>query len=353
MQLILPDKNKVVKKGNSLLTARYQLSELAIKLITLIYSNIKEEDPVDKLYEIKVKDVADLLNKRNKKVYSELKIATKELIEESILIEDKENNKWEMFSWVSGAKCEKGIISFYISPGLKPYVLDIKKNYLKYQLRNILRLKGKYVIRMYEMLKNTFNLADKYNTLKEKLVTIEEFRNYIGAPESYIWGGSSGLRNRIVESAKKQFKEKTDIYFDYKEIKKGKKVYAIKFIIYKNKDNEDNEKKEFPDFKEFVNIIREKYTGTGKYFGFKTINNTIYWLGIDFYGLMFAIDDNGEEKELTPKESKELYKTWFKVVNVSTVYQDILKNSKNIKEELLNPEKRTQFNEEVKNLKEN
>ena len=351
MEIMLPTENSVVKKGEALLTARYQLSELAIKLIAIIYSGVKEDDPADKKYIIKASTIVELLGKDNKKIYTEIKNAVKEILKNPILIEDKDKKTWDMFNWVSGAKYKNGQISFYIAPNLKPYIIDIQKKYLKYSLKNILKLRGKYIIRTYEMLKNILNFADRYGLPREKVMSIEEFKKYIDAPESYRWGGSSGLKQRIVEVAKKQLKEKTDITFEYEELKHGKKVYGVKFMVSENLDNATTDKKEFPDFKEFVNLIREKYTGTGKYFGFKTINGSLYWLGIDFYGLMFAIDDNGNEKELSPSESKELYKQWYKIANTSKIYKDILSKSLNIKDVLQDPNIRIEFNNEVKKLK--
>ena len=43
---------------------------------------------------------------------------------------------------------------------------------------------------------------------------------------------SKNVKNRIILKAQQELKEKTDISFDFEEVKTGRKVTSIKFHIY-------------------------------------------------------------------------------------------------------------------------
>ena len=102
-----------------------------------------------------------------------------------------------------------------------------------------MKLRSGYVIRLYEILKDWYNQASRYDNGKkvEKIVEVRWLRDTLEMPDSYPYGGSSGVRNRVIEKAKKELAEHTDIIFDYEEIKTGRKVTHLKFIIEENPKN--------------------------------------------------------------------------------------------------------------------
>jgi plasmid replication initiation protein len=240
--LIPISKENYVTKSEALLKARYHLGELALKLISIIYSNVKRSDEVGKFYEIKVIDIANLMNKNYGEMYNLLKDATDELLSSPVRIEDKEKKEWVAFNWISDAQYRDGVISFSISQRLKPFVLDLKQKFLKYKLENILSLRGTYVIRLYEILKDKFNEQKRYNKKCEFILSVKELKEMLEIPKSYQY--SSHIKLRILKKAKKQFAIHTDITFNFEEIKTGRKVTHIKFIIKENSKTEKNSKKE-------------------------------------------------------------------------------------------------------------
>jgi plasmid replication initiation protein len=245
VDLIVPKKEMFVRKSEALLNARYQLGELALKLISIIYSSVKRSDEVGKYYQLKVADIAQLLNKNYGEIYNLLDEATDEMLENPLKIvtgESEGKKEWVKFNWISDANYKDGVISFSIAPRLKPYILELQQKFVKYRLENILNLRGVYVIRFYEILKDIFNQETRHNKKAEKIYTLFEFREMLEIPKSYQY--SSHIKKLILEKAKKQFAKNTDILFTYEEIKTGRKVTHIRFFIYKNPKNykEDNTK---------------------------------------------------------------------------------------------------------------
>ncbi|MEO1923354.1 MAG: replication initiation protein [Nautiliaceae bacterium] len=324
--LIEPSEKNYVTKSEKLLKARYELSEVAIKLIAIFYSNIKRSDEIGKDYEIRVADIAKLLNKNYGELYNEIKEAVEELMSNPVFIPDDDNPKnYTAFNWIADARYKDGIIAFTISKRLKPYVLGLQEKFLKYRLENILPLRSKYVIKLYEILKDIYNKKDRYGNKAEKILKISEFREILEIPKSYQY--SSHIKKLILEKAKRDFIENTDILFEFEELKTGRKITHLKFIIKPNpkKLQTDNRLQDayFNSRKNFVTLLRKNYSGNGKFWGYKTIDGQIFWLGLDKNGLIYAT--NGKDiKDFNGVESAELYDLWLKIAQNSNLYRQLI-----------------------------
>ena len=355
MSLIVPNKEMEVRKSESLLNARYQLGELAIKLVSIIYSNVKRSDEIGKEYQIRVADIAKLVNKDYGEMYNLIKNAVDELIENPIRIEDKENKKWVTFNWIADAEYEEGIISFTISKKLKPHILELQKKYLKYRLENILNLKGSYVIRIYETLKDIYNLKTKYGNMAEEILKVEELREMLEIPRSYQY--SSHIKKLILEKAKKEFEKHTDLIFDYKEIKTGRKVTHLKFIIRKNptKTEEYIESKinyNLKNIRLFISFLRKNYID--KCFGYTLIAGNVCWLKINDKGLVYGVLDSGEKKHFNSGESEKIYNNWLEIAKANWFYQKVILEDMNDFREMHNDDLdfRLNLNQTIEYLKE-
>lgn len=255
--------NKIVKKSEALVKARYTLTPLALKLITAIIAGLDKNDEIGQEYIFPVKDFADILNASYGEFYNEMKDAVDELLKKPLHIDT--DTGWIKANWISDAEYVdgKGVISFTIPKKLRPYLLAVQEKYLQYDIQNILNLKSQYVIRMYELIRDWYNQASRYNNSKkvEKIIEVDWLRNILEVPKSYQY--SSGIKLRILEKAKKELAEKTDIKFDYEEIKTGRKVTHIKLIIEENPNAKNDDKQNQYGFlkskKAFVNYLRTHY----------------------------------------------------------------------------------------------
>jgi len=290
-----------VRKAEKLLTARYALSELAIKVITTVIAMIDKNDQDFKLYTIKVQNFKELMNSKNKNLYQQLKDACKELVNKHILFDNGEEVGFMITSWISSAEYSVGAgeIEIEISQKLRPLLLQLKKgNYLNYELKNILPLKSIYVIRLYELLKHEYNKVIKYKpntTAVVHEIFIDELREQFKIPKSYQYS------SHIFDKAVKQFKDHTDIQISYEETRKrGKKVLAVEFTIRANDGLSDYLK----DFRTFVSYIRKYY-----------VNQDI-WQG---QGLILSVSEKGRIydkktlREYTKEKSQVVWETWYQL----------------------------------------
>ncbi len=324
-KIVIADGNLEVKKSEAIVKARYKLSPLAIKFISVVISNLKRSDDVNEEYVVKVKDFKELTGQKTKRIYELIDEALNDLLKNPLTIplgDDK--NSILKANWVSGAIYNDGEVRFMIYPPLRPFLLEVKEKYLKYRLENILSLRSSYVIRLYEILKDWLEMYSRQGRKAEKIITLDEFRQMLEIPRSYVYGM---LKKRILEKAKAELAEHTDILFDYEEIKTGRKVTHLHFYIRPNPKNiqTDNRIQEnyFNNRKAFVALLRQNYSGNGKFWGFKKIDGVKYWLGLDKEGLVYGWDEQ-KIKDFNAVESAKLYDTWLKIAQNSPIYQQLV-----------------------------
>lgn len=201
---------------------------------------VQPNDEEFKPYIFKISDFMELLGVNTKTKYTEIPKITKDLMKKVFEIE--EDDVIIQTAWLSSATYKKGsgIVELEFSPKLKPYMLKLNSMFTQYKLANILSMKSKYSPRIYEILK--CNEFKKQNFVEIK---ITELRRLLKAENIYPL--YSDFKRYIIIRTKKELKKLSDIWFEFEEIKTGRKVTSIRFYIYSN--NIENGKKVY-NFKE-------------------------------------------------------------------------------------------------------
>ncbi|MCK6259585.1 replication initiation protein [Fictibacillus sp. KIGAM418] len=215
-----------VTKSNALIEKTYQLSVMEQKLILTLASLVQPSDEAFRPYQIKVSDFVHLLGLKSTGKYTEIRKIVQGLQQKTLPINTGQSTL--DITWLSSAEYfhGKGYVELEFSPKLKPYLLQLKQKFTTYQLKNIIQLRSSYSIRIYELLK-------QYEPLRQRSFTLEELRSLLGIePNKYKLFGH--FKDKVLNVANKELEEKTDLRFEYEEIKVGRKVSSIKFSIYKN-----------------------------------------------------------------------------------------------------------------------
>lgn len=247
----------VVTKSNKIITARYKLSLLEQKFVLLMASLINPKDTDFKFYEIPVRDIAKILNlpkddgseTKRGSIYKELRTIVKDLSGKPIIIREPDGEV--TVNWVASMKVfnsksnKKGVISFEFSERLKPYLLQLKKEFTTYKLKNIVQLRSSYSIRIYEILK-------QYEKIGKREVSVSDMRYLLGIEEDeYKLYGD--FKRKVLMVAYKEINERTDIKFEFEELKEERRVVGLKFYISpkegapKQEELVEHHENEFPD----------------------------------------------------------------------------------------------------------
>jgi plasmid replication initiation protein len=249
----------LVVKGNDIIqknkfqvakNAGNSLSLLEQKILLYVISRIKPED--EELKE-QVFDIAEFcrvcgINAAGKN-YTNLKDSITKLKSRVmwLVAEDSETT----VSWIDKATIYKrsGKIKIRLDEDLKPYLLMLSKNYTAFPLHNIIKMKTKYGIMLYELLKSVANLGRHIE------FSIEEIKESLDCAS---YDNFTNFKTRVLLPALADVNTYTELKVDVEYIKTGRLNTHILFTIADlNKSNlpEDIEEAH----RRFYNTERELY----------------------------------------------------------------------------------------------
>ena len=226
----------LVTKSNKLIEANYKLGVIEQKIILCLASNINPSDSDFQTYKFAIKEFHKLLGLKGTPKYTELRQITKDLMQK--VFEIRIDKKVIQVSWLSYVAYNEteGTIDIRFDPFLRPYLLELKREFTSYKLENIVKLNSSYAIRIYELLK-------QYEKLHERTFLLADLRKMLGVEDIYPAYGN--FKQRVLLPAQKELQKKTDITFKIEEMKIGRRVDKIKFIISPEKKYIDNSKEFF------------------------------------------------------------------------------------------------------------
>lgn len=124
------------------------------------------------------------------------------------------------------------LVKIECHPKALPYMFEMKKNYFTYELWNALKLKSVNQLRIYEILK-------QYEKIGERTIVLDELKDMLGIDKN-SQVKYQDFRRDVLEVCQKALEQYTDIKYTFEPIRRGRKIYALKFIITKNKDFKDD-----------------------------------------------------------------------------------------------------------------
>lgn len=222
-------RNRAVVKSNDLIQhSRFSLSLQQQKILLYVISHISYSDTEFEEYAFDISDFCRVcgIDYTSGKNYQDLKAAIKEISDKSLWVKIDEK-KETLLRWIEKPTIEKdsGVIKIRLDKDMKPYLLQLKKNFTSYELLWALRFKSKYALRLYELVKS-IHYHDAY--LYEHVFSISDLRNALGA-ESY--DKYQDFKARVLNPAVKEVNELSDKKVSYVPIKNGRSVVEIKIIV--------------------------------------------------------------------------------------------------------------------------
>jgi plasmid replication initiation protein len=261
----------IVKQDYHLVNARYKLNTSEIKFIMTALCQVDANDKEFQEYEIKVSELEQKLQAEQNE--TRLKQFAKKLMSKPL--EVPTDDGFIVFNWFSKIQYIRSQAKFIvrIDNDLKPYLLELKERFVKYNLKYIINLQSNYSIRLYQLLK-------EYEKLTKRTFTVEELQELLQVPKSYK-KKYNDFKKKVLLVAEKELIENCDIFFEFEEIKNGRKVNEILFRIKQNnKFLRDNEPKlfeaELTDIqKELGKLVGKKIEGKHTIKSFKLFNEMI------------------------------------------------------------------------------
>jgi plasmid replication initiation protein len=251
-----PKCNQFIYQHNKLVEAKYSLTVQEKRLILIALSKIKPTDDRFDLFSISIKEIAESYGIKDDpgSLYTEIdKVATR-LRSRVLKVKNLERPKDTLTTgWVDYVdyKSKEGIVVLKFSEFLTSYLLQLKSQFTPVSLSQTLNLSSIYAIRMFELLK-------QYETIGERTFDLENLRETLGISKNKL-PNYKNFKQKVLSIAQRELSLKTDIYFDFEEIKTSRKVTSLKFLIRKNTPNTlTKEQKKANKIKEEVKNTEER-----------------------------------------------------------------------------------------------
>lgn len=213
-------KDWLVVKSNNLVNAKgkvaYTRNEL--KLIANLVAKIQPTDTNLETKKVALRELGFVLD--NTKNHSQYDKYFEDLMSKPFKIPG--SGFW--VNWFSRLRYENGFIEYAFDEELKPFLLDLKANFTKYTLENILNLNSSYSIHIYELL-------TQFKDKGGRKILLKDFREILNIPNSY----SNADVKRLITNVQKDLVKNTNIKFSFSFEKEGRSFNKINFKIMHNK----------------------------------------------------------------------------------------------------------------------
>lgn len=218
--------NKVVFQHNVITSGRYDYSSCMLDILFMVLSGL-EQNKLE--YTIHVQDIEQITGRKwNLK---QLREATESIGSRMFEIETSESlDQIWLFSRV---KYLKGTGSFVVklNDEATPYFFDLKNNFTALQLKSVLDCSSKYAKRLY-------TIACQWRSVGSKRFEITELKKMLGLIDkkgNEQFERISDFKMKVLDIAKTQICENTDIKLSYELKKRGREFYWVTLHINSQK----------------------------------------------------------------------------------------------------------------------
>ena len=228
----------VVKFNNKFPFFKHNLDLQEQRLVFLVIAQIRMEDEDFKDYKVHLKDIEEKAGALQSS--REVNKFARNLMSKTFTIE--ENDSYVTLSWFSSIRKIKGEQAIIVrcDPALKPYLLQLQKNFTKALLSILLKFKHKYTSQLYMLLKSRIS--------KKLDMKVEELANILNVPQSYR-KNFTDFWKRVLKPALDEIDKVSDLHIEKVEkikMKYARKIESIK-IVAKSKTakkiDKDNDEK--------------------------------------------------------------------------------------------------------------
>ena len=230
MYELAEERNQLVVKHNALIQkTRYSLSTQQQKIILYLISKIKPDDDELKEYDLDIRDFCRVCGIETQgKNYKNVKESILQLHNKAFWIETEDIDT--LVSWVQKAYIYKKDtrLRIRLDETLKPFLLHLREQFTQYELSNILCMRSKHSIRLYEYLKSFLSVG-------KIIVSVEELKELLDC-QGKGYSRWNNLKQMVIDKALQEINDYSDLEISIDYIKQGKTIDKVIFFIKKKDD---------------------------------------------------------------------------------------------------------------------
>lgn len=218
--------NPLVVQHNALVNAKFDLNTHEARLFLALLARLQRTDTAFSKCQLLVREIVPSTGSNN--VYDQVRRMLKDFASRTLTIEKLSSDgrplKKPSFTvipllayatYLEG----EGMIEAQFNDLLLPYLLELRDNFTKAQLTELLKLKSANSYRIYWLLR-------EYAAFGKRTIRLDELKAILGLDQEY--DRFNNFRARILDRAQTELAA-TDLPFTYEAIKQGREVVEIKF----------------------------------------------------------------------------------------------------------------------------
>jgi plasmid replication initiation protein len=227
MELQKTTPEKKIKQHNTITSGRTDYSACQLDVLFMLLACIEDTDAPKKRYNIRVKDI-ELITSR-KWNYQQLLESNEEMMSRVFKIEEEDGLRqivlFSEIKYLDGT----GSFDMVINEPARPYFFELKNNYTLLELKSVLSCTSKHAKRLY-------SLACQWRGTGGHTYSVGELKEMLGlkdpkGKEKEQYSEITMFKKQVLDIAKRQINEHTDIVFDYELLKvKGRSFDTIKLF---------------------------------------------------------------------------------------------------------------------------
>lgn len=223
-----------VVTANDLIRGQQKMTLREAQLFAITISQVVKEDKDLKTYTTTVPELAGFMGIDENSLYRDLESICSALLRRIVKLPKIGNsgkrdrkNGWTIFHLLNSATYEKGILTLRLSDDIKPFVIDLNRNYSQPLLGTLMSFRSYYTMRLYQYLLSEYKQygKDEWSFSCEELR--ELFQTYVKdeigniLKERYVLNRDL-LRYTIIPALSELHRSDFAFIYNYKELTERK-----------------------------------------------------------------------------------------------------------------------------------
>jgi len=216
-----------VVKANRMVKAKTSFTKLEHRVVATLIAQIERGQESFEKQRVSLRRIMERAGVESTEIFRKAKEICDRLVERGIGISTYDEEKGRIYTAYSlFRKCryieDEGVIEAKFEEEMQPFLLRLKNRFTMYSLNCFLQLPSRHSMRIYELLK----MREDLGAIR---ISVEEFRETLGLEDSYEY--FTDLKRHVIEKAREQIAEYTDIEFTYKVEREGRSAERLRFFV--------------------------------------------------------------------------------------------------------------------------
>jgi len=223
------DTDDIVVKANQLIRGRINWTKLEHRVVAMLVAQLKREDDAFEMQRVHISDLMDMSQTSSRDIYNRAEEVCRKLLNQKVHVRTRTEDGRRMYQgynclstcrYVEGS----GYIEAKFNDDMKPFLLQLKRQFTMYRLQNFMQLSSQHSMRMYELIKMR-------EGLRHLCLSVEELREVLCCEHTYE--RFSDFRRHVLERARTEIKDTCDTYYTYTVERDGRTPVRVRFLIHR------------------------------------------------------------------------------------------------------------------------